>query len=232
MIKAVFFDLYNTLVGYDPPREELEARALGDFGIKVEPAALSRPMLKADEFFFQENARLRVSERPREEVQSLYAQYQVVLLKEAGIEPTDELIGGILRKWQQLKFKQVLFDDVLPTLTELKERDLILGLISNIDSDITPLFNELGLTPLLQIIVTSLEAGYAKPHPAIFKEALKRAQVEPEEAMFIGDQYQIDVLGAESVGMQGVLIDRGDHFDGAGDQLRIQSLRQLTEHLP
>ena len=37
MVKAVFFDFYNTLVNYDPPREELEARALKDLGIDVSP---------------------------------------------------------------------------------------------------------------------------------------------------------------------------------------------------
>lgn len=40
MIKAVFFDLYHTLVRYDPPREELEAEALKEFGIDIAPEAL------------------------------------------------------------------------------------------------------------------------------------------------------------------------------------------------
>ena len=232
MIRAVFFDLYNTLVGHDPPREELEAKALNEFGIKVEAAALRRPLLKADEFFFEENARARINDRPKEAIQSIYAQYQAVLLTEAGIEPSRELIGGIMRQWQQVNFKQVLYDDVLPTLKELKERDYILGLISNIDSDIVPLLNKLKLAPLLEIIVTSLETGYTKPHPTIFNEALKRAHVVPPEAMFVGDQYKIDVVGAANVGMQGVLIDRYNHFEEDSQYLRIQNLFKLMEHLP
>ena len=50
MIKAIFFDLYNTLVTYDPPREEIEARVLKDFGIEVSPEVLLRPILTADDF--------------------------------------------------------------------------------------------------------------------------------------------------------------------------------------
>ena len=231
MIKAVFFDLYNTLLGYEPSREKIEAQILSSFGIEVAPEALHRPLLKADEFFFTENALLRMSERSKEDVTALYARYQTVLLKEAGIEPSRGLIGGILRKWQTVKFKQVLYDDVLPALNELKGRGLILGLISNIDRDITPLFDELGLAPLLEVIVTSQETGHTKPHPAIFQEALRRARVKPQETMFVGDQYQIDVLGAEKVGMKGVLIDRGDHFNEVSDHLRIHNLHQLKEHL-
>ena len=232
MIKAVFFDLYNTLIGYDPPRQEIEAQALSDFGIEVEPDSLHRPMLTADEFFYQENARNPLSKRSPEDVKTLYAQYQTILLKEAGIEPSAELIGGIISKWQRFNPKQVLFDDVVPTLSQLKDRGLTLGLISNIDRDITPLFEELGLASLLQVIVTSQEAGHPKPHPAIFQEALKRARVKPPEAMFVGDQYQVDVLGAEGAGLKGVLLDRGGYFTEVTDHLRIQSLHQLLEHLP
>ncbi len=56
MIKAVFFDLYHTLVRYDPPREELQAKVLKDFGIEVKPELFRRPLVIADEFIYQEIA--------------------------------------------------------------------------------------------------------------------------------------------------------------------------------
>ena len=43
MIKAVFFDLYQTLVCYEPPREEIHSGALKDMGINVEPEVFRRP---------------------------------------------------------------------------------------------------------------------------------------------------------------------------------------------
>ena len=139
MIKAVFFDLYHTLICYDPPQEESLSKVLGELGIKVTPEALRRPVVAADEFIYQEHARLPLSKRSDEEKKSLFAQYQAKLLKEAGIEPANELIGNILSRMQQIKFSRVLFNDVLPALTELKKKGLILGLISNVDNDITPL---------------------------------------------------------------------------------------------
>ncbi len=231
MIKAVFFDLYQTLVSFDPPREELQAQALSDFGIRVKPEALRHPLLKADEYFYQENARSPLSKRSPQDKIAVYSQYQTIVLKEAGIEPSRELIGGIMGKWQKLQFKLVLFDDVVPLLTDLKNRGLILGLISNVDRDMTPLLEKLGLAPLLQVIITSQDTGYTKPQPEIFQEALRQAKVRASEAIYVGDQYQIDILGAQKAGIQGVLLDRGGYFNELSDCRRIQSLYQLAEHL-
>jgi len=232
MIKAVFFDFYQTLVGYDPPREEIGARVLKDFGIEIKPEELSRPMTVADEYFIVENARSPIRQRSPEDRAAAFTRYQVVMLKEAGIEPSPELIAAIIDKWRNSSFKLVLFDDVTPVLSGLKQRGLALGLISNVDHDITPTLTELGLAPLLDVVITSLDTGYTKPQPEIFQEAVARAGVKTGEALFIGDQYQIDVLGAEKAGLKGLLLDRGGHFEGVGDCPYIRNLNQLTEHLP
>jgi len=231
MIKAVFFDLYNTLVGYDPPREEIQARVLKDFGIEVSPEAMLRPIMTADDFIYQEHARYPLSKRSKKETMALYAQYQGIILREAGLDASQELIAGILKKWMNSDFKMVLFDDVAPALTHLKELGLILGLISNVDRDIAPLYQELGLSAWLQVVVTSQEVGFNKPRPEIFQEALKQAGVRPSEAIYVGDQHQIDVIGANGAGMQGVLLDRGGFFEDIADCPRIRSLTQVAEYL-
>jgi putative hydrolase of the HAD superfamily len=231
MIKAVFFDLYHTLICYDPPQEEALSKVLSELGIEATPESLRRPIVAADEFIYQEHSRQPISKRSDEEKRALFAQYQAMLLKEAGIEPTSELIGSILSKMHQIKFNRVLFDDVLPALTELKKKGLILGLISNVDSNIAPLLDKLGLSQLLQVVVTSQDTGYFKPHPEIFKEAASQASVQVSEAMYIGDQYQIDVLGAKKAGMQGVLLDRNSYFEEVTKELKIKNLYQLVEYL-
>ncbi len=231
MIKAVFFDLYHTLVRYEPPREELQARALKDFGIEVKPEVFRRPLVTADEFIYQEIARCSLSKRLEEDKMALYAQYQGIVLKEAGIEATERLILGLLGKMRQFDMKLVLFDDVVPALTALKGKGLTLGLISNIDRDITSLLDETGLPSLLDVVVTSQESGFNKPQPEIFQEALRRVGVQASEAIYVGDQYQVDVGGATGAGMKGVLLDRGDYFKEVTDSPRIQSLSQVVEHL-
>jgi len=231
MIKAVFFDLYQTLINYDPPREEQLAQIISDYGISVTADTLRRPMVVADEFIYEEHSRLPISKRSEKEQKTLFAQYQTILLKEAGIKYTPELISNNILKMQQVKFERVLFDDVLPALEQLKQNGIILGLISNIDSDITPLFDKLGLTPLLQVVVTSQDSGYHKPQSEIFNEAARRAGVKAGESMYIGDQYQIDVLGAKKAGMQGVLLDRNGYFNEDTEELIIKDFYQLVDHL-
>jgi len=231
LIKAVFFDFYHTLVGYSPSREKVGAGVLRDFGIEIEPQQLSRSFTVADEYFIVENARSPINQRSLEGKTAVFTHYQLVMLKEAGIETSPDLIAAIMEKWRNSSFKLVLFDDVAPVLADLKQRGLVLGLISNVDTDITPTLAELGLAPLLDVVVTSLDTGYTKPQPQIFQEAVARAGVKADDSLFIGDQYQIDVLGAEKAGLKGLLLDRGGHFKGAGDYPYIRNLNQVAKHL-
>jgi putative hydrolase of the HAD superfamily len=231
VIKAIFFDLYNTLLTYDPPREVIEARILKDFGIEASPEALLRPILTADEFIYQEHARFPISKRSKEEATALYTQYHGIVLKEAGLEASKEVILGILGKWMGFDLKMVLYDDVVPALTNLKEKGLILGLISNVDRDIAPFYQKLGLSDWLEVMVTSQEVGFNKPQPEIFLAALKQAGVEPSEAIYVGDQYQTDVVGANKVGMLGILLDRNGLLEEITDCPKVRRLTEVAEHL-
>ena len=231
VIKIVFFDLFQTLVNYEPPREELQARALADFGIKVAPETLLWPLAVADEYIYQEMARSSLSRRSKEAQMAVCVGYESRLLAEAGIEVDKPVILGLLDKMRGFDTHMVLYDDVLPALTDLKERGIRLGLISNFDQDITALFEKLGLSPLLEVVVTSQDAGYNKPHPEIFKAALQRAGVDAAEAAYVGDQYQVDVEGANGVGMKGILLDRNGYYQAITGSPRLQSLAQVVEYL-
>ncbi len=231
MIKAVFFDLYQTLVRYEPPREEIETRVLKDFGIKTSPEKLVRPIIAADEFIYNEIARRPLSARSKEEKFTLYAQYQAILLREAGLKYDQKVIPSLLAAMQQSQMDLVLFDDVAPTLTDLKGRGLILGLISNVEQDMVQTLTKLGLAARLKIVVTSQDAGAGKPRPEIFREALKRGGCQAAEAIYIGDQYNVDIVGARGVGMQGLLIDRSDYYRDITDCPRLKSLKEVVGYL-
>ena len=193
----------------------------------VSPEALRRPIVTADEFIYNEIARRPLSYRSQDEKIALYMQYQETVLREAGLPHDAKLVMSLLGKMQQTKMNLVLFDDVAPTLTALKKRGLTLGLISNIEQNIDETLTRLELPSWLDIVVTSQDAGANKPQPEIFLEALKRAGARPEEALYIGDQYQVDVLGAQGAGMQGILLDRTDHYPEITDCPRIQSLNEV-----
>ncbi|MBN2463475.1 MAG: HAD hydrolase-like protein, partial [Dehalococcoidia bacterium] len=70
-----------------------------------------------------------------------------------------------------------------------------------------------------------------KPNPEIFQAALKKAKVKPEEVIYTGDQYDLDIVGARGVGMKALLIDRNDYFPDITDCPRIRSLAEVTKYI-
>jgi len=233
VVKAVFFDWFHTLALFDPPRENLHYQAYREFGIEMPPEKLIRGILVADRDWFKEDIRDRVESRSREEQVKLALRYQQTVLSEAGVNASRELLLQIVQRMQQLYegVTFVLFDDVLSTLETLKERQLILGLITNATKDMSSAYQKLGLTPYLDFVVNSQEVGANKPEPPIFLSALEKAGVEASEAVHVGDQYALDVLGARGVGITPVLIDRYDIAPEVDDCPRIRTLPELFQYL-
>lgn len=233
MIKSVFFDWFNTLAHFEPPRAELYSRAFQQLGIELVPKAIMRGILTADRYYFEENAKSSVEKRSAEEQAKVYSYYPKAILAEAGVKVAQELPLKILKIVRE-QFKEatfVLFDDVLSTLKTLKERGLILGLLTHATKDTLSLHRKLGLEHYLDFVVTSQEAGADKPKPAIFLAALDRAGVKAFEALHVGDQYQLDVAGARGVGITPILIDRYDLYPEIRDCPRILSLSELAQYL-
>jgi len=122
MTKAVFFDWFNTLARYEPPRYRLHTQACQEIGIDVSPEAMMRSVPVADKYFFEENSRSPVDRREPEERARVYYRYQEKLLTGAGVKVTREQLLQIMNRVQQL-FKGVtfvLFDDVLVTMKALR----------------------------------------------------------------------------------------------------------------
>lgn len=233
MIKAIFFDWFNTLARYEPPREELHSQALRKFGIEVSPEKILPGVLTADMYFFGENANSPVEKRDRKERAEVYTHYQKIILSEAGVKADQELLAKVLNKVGQL-FKGItftLFDDVLSTLETLKEQRFTLGLLTNLAQDMSPLCHKLGLESYLDFVVTSQQVGADKPEPPIFLAALDRAKVEASQAVHVGDQYKLDVIGARRVGINPILIDRYDLYPEVSDCSRIRDLTELAQYL-
>jgi putative hydrolase of the HAD superfamily len=104
-------------------------------------------------------------------------------------------------------------------------------LLTNATKDKLSLHRKLGLEGYLDFVVTSQEAGADKPKPPIFLAALDRAGVEAFEAFHVGDQYQLDIVGARGAGINPILIDRCDLYPEVSNCPRIRSLTELAQHL-
>ena len=233
MIKAIFFDWFNTLAHYYPPREELQSQALKELGFNISPKDLSYGLYLGDKHMYEENTRLPIRLRSAAEQTKLQTTFQRIILKEAGINTTDDVVSKLLSRMFELNasLKFVLFDDVSSTLKTLKEKNLRVGLLTNLQTEVNSMCRELGIADYLDFTVTSAEAGADKPQPPIFLKALELARVKPGEAIHVGDQYQNDVLGARGVGISPILLDRTDYYAEITDCPRIHSLVEISKYL-
>ena len=227
MYKAVFFDLYNTLARFHPPREETQMKAARQLGLEPDPEGIVRGYMAADRHMTEQNARFHIQKMSPEARRDFFAEYERLVLLGAGIEVSLDQAAEVWTLVREKPSELAPFDDVLPTLALLKERRLTVGLISNIYRDLDELCQRMGIAPFLDLTVSSMTAGSEKPHPPIFLAALEKAGVRPEDAVHVGDQYQGDVVGARNVGIYPVLLDRDGIQDDHEDVERIQGLEEL-----
>lgn len=207
-IKAITFDLYNTLARFWPSREQIQEQACHHFGIEVTLDGVARGYAWADAFMARVNGERPLRQLGPQETEEFFSEYQRLVLLGSSVEVAPE---EALRIWERVKnipHGLVLYGDVKPALEHLRKLQLRLGVISNLNSDGWTLSADLGLTPYIDFIVTPKEIGVEKPHPRIFRAALESTGFGADRVLHVGDQYTSDVLGARRMGMYTVLMDR------------------------
>lgn len=230
--RAVFFDLYNTLVRFWPPREEIQLQVLKEMGLEAERDGLTYGYWQADRFWSQENGRRPLEQRSPEERDRFFAEYESIILRAAGLDLSPEQALQLFQRVRSYPRRWEPYEDVLPTLDALRRRGLTIGVLTNVPSQerADSLLSD-ALRDRIDFMVTSTEAGAPKPHPQIFQLALRRANARPEEALHVGDQYDADVAGARAVGIPVLLLDREDAHRHVTDVVRIRSLREVLQYL-
>ena len=229
MLRAVLFDWGDTLMEfvYSPELVAAGHRAgLSALGQEARP--------ELTEHFREEYEPLFWAPGTIEEIE--YPQLVRRLLGDFGLEVDDEQLDRFLeaehRAWDPAR---VLAAHTHPLLDALRGLGLKLGLVSNAFDPAWLLHRDLeqmGLAARLDFSVFSSEVGTRKPHPAIFERALTALEVEPEQALFVGDRLFEDVRGAAELGMttvQALWYRADDHPDGAQpDHLAFTQLDVLN----
>jgi putative hydrolase of the HAD superfamily len=116
-----------------------------------------------------------------------------------------------------------IFDDVLPALERLRSYGIQLGVISNWDTRLEPLLENLGLQGFFDVVVVSCHVRSCKPERRIFRSAARRLGISPTNILHVGDNWEMDVLGARRAGFRALQLDRA-RPSGRG---RIRSLVEL-----
>lgn len=94
-------------------------------------------------------------------------------------------------------------------LERLRSAGLRLGVVSNSDGRVAEALRAAGLSDYFDVVIDSSLVGVEKPDPRIFQAALDALAVRPEESLYVGDLYEVDVIGARAAGIEPVLLAAG-----------------------
>ena len=219
MLRAVFFDVGNTLLFPYPSVSEVCRQILAEGGHVHDLSAIDDLMPLVDEYY---EDRYRTDDTfwtDEGETSQVWVGMYSLMCRRLGIEDEAEAIAARVYEAFGEPDRWRAYDDVVPAFERLRDRGLKLGLISNWDSRLARLMDGMGLSALLDTIVSSAEVGLHKPDPRIFELACVRLGVDPSEAAHVGDHHYADIVGAKAVGMLPVLIDR--HVDAGACEERF-----------
>jgi putative hydrolase of the HAD superfamily len=228
MIKAIIYDIGGTLLYPKPPIEALCTYAEEASGLRIPHEAFGAALPYLRHFMDERDQPAGTLWGDDDRIRDAWAEYYAHAMEAIGIEaPRARLleVGRVMSDWYTHPDRWAMFEDVPPVLEEAARRGLVQGVISDWGTDLVNILHGLELSPHMAFVVASATVGYAKPNPEIFAAALARAGVAPHEALYVGDTYVLDVLGARGAGMPAALIDR----DGVSPPLDCPVLRRLDE---
>ena len=154
--------------------------------------------------------------------------YFAALLEELAVDAS--IATQLLQRFNAAHVQDNLWRVMMPStpqvLTELRDRGLTLGVVSNADGRIASILGNCGIEQFFDVVIDSHFVGVEKPDPRIFQLALEQAKTQAERAIFVGDIYGIDVLGAERAGIRPLLLDVLGSYEGVQCE-KIRHLREL-----
>ncbi len=232
MVKAIFFDFYETLCFHRHSLEENLERIAERYGVAVNWERCEAAMAR---LFANTSAPDPLTDFSLLELSVTVMKRECAFIREVGIKNHVEQIAWELLQSGHYLFAAnsiTLYDDALPTLQHLRDSGFKLAIVSNWDTPLEPLTERLGIADYFDVIVASHDqrVGSEKPDPYIFNHALAAVGVSAEEAVHIGDTYEADIVGAQGVGIRPILLDREGTQVGRWREA-IQSLSELPEML-
>jgi len=208
----VFFDLDGTLRHSDPPARDVFYQFAAELGLEVTPEqriaaerwvnlywADSKELLEDLESFgpWRDNRDFWVN----------HARRQFVHLGTDEAFAEQLALTVTVKMWDAYESEDRIPDDVIPTLTGLRQAGFKLGLVSNRSEPLDEVVESLGLTDMFDLMLAAGEVGWYKPDPRLLLFAAERLGADPGETLYLGDNYHADVLGASAAGMTPVLLD-------------------------
>jgi HAD superfamily hydrolase (TIGR01549 family) len=201
-IKAVGFDLFNTLI-------TMETIALKDAMVRLTNSLREMGLNVAHESFVQayREAVLQFLQQTKRDGKESHNRFWIstALAKQGlSVSPEDPDMSAAVESYFSAF---VQYTKLIPGTKEmlgiLQERYRI-GLLSNFTHPPAAknIMSELGLTPFFEVVLISGDLGYRKPHGSVFEKLIDQLGVQRDEIAFVGDDPEADVTGALGAGLK------------------------------
>ena len=231
-IKTIFLDAGGTLIKVKGTVGEVYATTAKRHGFQIEPGNINGAFRQA----FEKAPPLAFPGTPEGQLIEKEKAWWMSVVQDAfsviGIDKTDQRFPALFQdlfhafegsdEWE-------LYPEVIEVLEEFAEREIPLGIISNFDSRLTQICEDLQIASFFTSITISSREGSAKPDSAIFQQALAKHKIKSHEAIHIGDSLRDDVEGGTKVGLHTVHLDRDNQSDTNHHSV-IPTLRELLFH--
>ncbi|HSR19268.1 MAG TPA: HAD-IA family hydrolase [Ignavibacteriaceae bacterium] len=216
MIKAVVFDLDNTLVDFMKMKKraiEEAIPAMVDAGLEITPEVSLKII---DEIYKEQGI----------EYQQVFDEFLNRVLNRVDYKI---LSAGIVAYRRAREASLIPYPHVYYTLNKLLKLGIKMGILS--DAPVKEAWLRLAYLNfhhIVDAVVTFDETGVRKPDPAPFKMILSRLKVNPEEAIMVGDWAERDIVGAAKIGMKTAFAKYGDTFNTENHNADFQ-LNDISE---
>jgi HAD superfamily hydrolase (TIGR01549 family) len=229
MIKAIFFDLDGTLRHSVPSGGDVftdYARTLG-FHITHDDRLRA---IRWEHLYWANSTDLRDDLLAHSgETENFWIEYSQRRLVALGVAP------ALAREYAprvsahmgtEYKPESVIPDEVRKALPELKQAGYILAVLSNRDRPFVELLRTHNISEFFDFSVAAGEVNTYKPDPGLFEHALRVAKVTAQKAVYVGDNYFADVIGARRASLTPILVDPRGIFPEA-DCITIKTFAEL-----
>jgi len=224
MVKALFFDLTDTLQCFDWQKQwKLFSEYLSsELGFQVDVELLKQKYQQVYESY-------------RLGWVSKDAEFFDLLFRQLGWNADREQLKRIERKHLEIRKDFTwLPEDYVKTLEELRKQFKLAVVSSAVADwayyDFKQVFG-FDFKKHFDVVVFSQEQGFLKESGRLFEIALKKLKLKASEAAFVGNDYKADVLTARKAGLKTVFLNLKSEPQGQAD-LQITSLKQLVEKIP
>jgi REG-2-like HAD superfamily hydrolase len=233
-IRAIFFDVGFTLLAPHPSVMKIVQTTCQRLDIDIDLNCLRKQQQHAEQVLRSSSKAQPWTWSDENAINEIWTNYFTEMLGPCLKDQPEKLescVRETVRAFDDAG-NYALYPDVLPCLQALHERGLTLGVISDWGVSLSLILRHHDLIAFFDFAVISAQTRRAKPDPQLFQTALERANAIPDYTLHIGDSYILDVLGARSVGITPILLDRRKAHDPARlDCLVATSLYDLLDWL-